>query len=326
MLRPGLRERYFLQSGAVLALAARHLRCAVLVCLYASMGFAQSGLAANTAPAAITQHSLTRETDYTLGSIARQHLTLHVPQGYVLDMASLPVLAHKQPALHEPIELRDVSWQVDTDLTQTHTDRWQLVLDWQIFVAADTNKIMPLRPLHLQFKRGADTLRVEVPPDKVIVSSLLPPRMDDAHVQLYADVPAPDWPLPPLLWAAAPWLALWLLTLGYAGWVLGWWQLSRETRMPFRQAWRQLRKLDVTQQQTAMQVLSRAMNQYAGYTVTLENLSRLLDQHPALQPYTAGLQQFYQQVQQVFFAGGHAELSVQNLRQLARALSRLELS
>lgn len=272
-------------------------------------------------PAPVTFESMTREADYTLGSIARQHITVHLPPGFELDASSLPA-----PAGNEAIELREAQWEVE-DLPQERL--FKLRVDWQIFVAGDTTKIMPLKKLHLEFQRGEQRLTVDVPADKVIVSSLLPARIDAEHVKLYPDVPPPVWSLPAQVWVLAGWLVLLVLALLSLAWVQGWIALPQEKRMPFRQAWRDIRKLgqvhDAARARQAMQALSRAMDQFAGYAVTAENLPQLLRTHAVIQPHQAALQGFYHALQQTFFAGQTPSVTLSELQQLAKALSRLEV-
>jgi len=265
--------------------------------------------------------SYTREVDYTLGSIARQHITLHVPAGFELDPDSLPL-----PAQNEAIELRKAYWTTRDDKSERVI---QLEIDWQIFVAGDTVKTLPLKPLHLQFKRDQQRLAIDLPADKVIVSSLLPARIDAEHVKLYPDAPLPAWPRAAQLWALAGWGSLLMLGIGYVAWYLGWLQFPQEKRMPFRQAWRAIRRLKTDQQATrmqAMRLISRAVDQFAGYAVTTENLPRLLASHAAMAPHRDSLQHYYQDVQQTFFAGKPVSFSLNALRQLAKNLSHLEIS
>lgn len=269
----------------------------------------------------VRAESATREADYTLGSIARQHITLHVPPGFELDPASLP-----PPAQNEAIELKEAHWSI----TDTQTERLiHLDVDWQIFVAGDTVKTIPLKKLHLEFKREQQRLTVDVPADKVIVSSLLPARIDEAHVKLYPDAPLPEWSLSTQLWQLAAWLFLLGLGLVYLLWYFGWIQFPQERRMPFRQAWRSIRSLRDQGNETRMQAMrqiSRAMDQFAGYAVTIENLPRLLSMHVVMQSHREALQHFYQDIQQTFFAGQQTSLSLEQLKQLARQLSRVEIS
>jgi hypothetical protein len=294
----------------ILKLACSLLWLAVLPSSYADD--------ANVKPRA---ESHTRETDYTLGSIARQHITLHVPPGYELDAASLPA-----PAQNEAIELRKAHW---TNSDSKNERLIALDIDWQIFVAGDTVKTIPLKSLHLQFKRDQQRLAIDVPADKVIVSSLLPARIDAEHVKLYPDAPLPEWPLSDQLWQLAGWLLLLGAGLVYLAWYLGWIQLPQEKRMPFRQAWHGIRRFRQDENEArmqAMRLISRAVDQFAGYAVTAENLPRLLASQSAITPYNDALKRFYQDVQQAFFAGQPVSSSLTDLKQLAKTLSQVEIS
>lgn len=287
----------------------------VFLCLFASA----NAVAENTFQ--LRAESSTREADYTLGSIARQHVTLHVPPGFELDPASLPA-----PAQNEAIELRTAHWTS----TESDTERLiQLDIDWQIFVAGDSVRIMPLKKLHLEFKKEQQRLTIDVPADQVIVSSLLPARIDQAHVQLYPDSPLPEWPLAKQLWRLAGWASLAAISLIYIAWVMGWIQLPQEKNMPFRQAWRAISKLRANQQDAtkqAMCLISRAMDSFAGIAVTAENLTHVTSKQSGLAAYQDQLQGFYQDLQQTFFAGKPASASLVDLKQLAKQLSRVELS
>lgn len=288
------------------------------MCVFAS---ANASTNAGAETFKLRAESSTREADYTLGSIARQHITVHVPPGFELDPASLPA-----PAQNEAIELRTAHWTS----TDAGTERLiHLDIDWQIFVAGDSVRIMPLKKLHLEFKKDQQRLTIDVPADKVIVSSLLPARIDQAHVQLYPDSPLPEWSLAKQLWILAGWLSLAGLSLGYIAWVMGWVQLPQEKNMPFRQAWRAIRTLkghspDASKQ--AMRLISRAMDQFAGVAVTAENLSRVTSTQSALTAYQSQLQAFYHDLQKAFFAGEPVSASLADLKQLAKQLSQMELS
>lgn len=306
----GLHAMHGQTQKRIVKLACHLLWLAVMQCAYASD--------ANVQPRA---ESHTRETDYTLGSIARQHITLHVPPGYELDAASLPA-----PAQNEAIELRKAHW---TNSDSKNERLIALDIDWQIFVAGDTVKTIPLKNLHLQFKRGQQHLALDVPADKVIVSSLLPARIDAEHVKLYPDAPLPEWPLSDQLWQLAGWLLLLSAGLVYMAWFMGWIQLPQERRMPFRQAWHGIRRFKQDQNETrmqAMRLISRAVDQFAGYAVTAENLPRLLASQAIIQPYNDRLQRFYHDVQQTFFAGQPVSSSLNELKQLAKTLSHVEIS
>ncbi len=289
--------------------------------LLAALVWMPNSQAADNAPPGVSITSHTREADYTLGSIAHQQVHIRVPAGLALDPGSLP-----QKTRNEAIELRDVQW---TRSSRADGDHYDLSLDWQIFVAWEAVKNIPLRPLHLVFKNKQQTLNVDVPGDKVLVSSLLPPKMDDAHVKLYADAPLPAWPLQPVLLSMLGFGVVLLLALTYLAWVMGWIQLPQERHMPFRQAWRTIRSFsdqDRNASKQAMRILAQAMDQFAGQAITAENLSAWLQQQPRLAAHATALDALYTDVQQAFFAGRTPLHSLAELRTLARQLSQIELS
>lgn len=261
--------------------------------------------------------STVRAADYTIGSIARQVVEVETPRGYRLDAGSLP-----EKGQTEAIELRDVRWEArDTGATARH----RIVLNWQVFVAGDTTRMVPLKPLQLQFVREGKMLAVPVAADRVIVASLLPAKLDKHFVQPYGDFAPPPMPL------RAAWLALGGALLGlavaalyflhYYGWLF-------QSRLPmhFRAAARDIRRLrlrdaDIRQ---AMQRLARAYNDYAGYSVSPERLGVLLAANPALSALEKETQAFYHDLHCVFFAGMPPEHDAEALERLARRLGRVE--
>ena len=99
--------------------------------------------------------------------------------------------------------------------------------------------------------------------------------------------------------------------------------------MPFRQAWRAIRRFKRDQNDArmqAMRLISRALDQFAGYAVTAENLPKLLASQAVITPYRDTLVHFYQDVQQTFFAGQPVSSSLNELKQLAKTLSHMEIS
>lgn len=261
--------------------------------------------------------SIVREADYTIGSVARQQVVVDTPHGYRLDAGSLP-----EKGLTDAIELRDVQWDArDTGASTRH----YITLDWQIFVAGDTTRIVPLKALQLQFVRDGKLLPVSVRPGNVFVSSLLPVKMDKRSVQPYPDVK------PPLM----PTQQLWLLLFGggfgvmlagmyfahYFGWLFG-----KKAPMYFRAATRDIRRLRSRPEavRSAMQRLAAAYSAYAGYAVTPGRLDTLLATRPEMAPLEADTRTFFADLQRVFFAGTSPEYDVQALERLARRLCQME--
>lgn len=276
---------------------------------------------AASAQATTSIQSQTRETDYTIGDVAVQHLTVEVPKGYVLDEGSIP-----EKAQTDAVELRDIHWTIEETASVT---RYQFDIDWQIFVAFETVKSTPLRGLELVFKNAEKSLTVSVPADSVLISNLLPPKMDEKHVRPYPNV-APQKIDTFALWLGV-FVALFVLLASsvYIAWFMGWIRLPSERNMPFRLAWRQIKSISASQDnavQAALKVLGAAVSAYAGYVVTHENVSRLSIKNSHLHPYAHALTKLYQDIQHTFFAGKTPTLSLDEVKKLAKQLSSLELS
>jgi len=266
-------------------------------------------------------YSETRETDYTIGDIATQKLVVTVPKGYQLDEGSIP-----EKAKTEAIELRHIQWGVEHDNDST---RYRFTIDWQIFVAFETVKSIPLRNLELIFRKNDNSIKVSVPPDNILVSNLLPPKMDAKHVQPYPD----EAPKP--IQTSKLWLGFMLsgvilfFSSAYIAWFIGWIRLPFEKNMPFRQAWRQIKSLpqdDIASVSVALKTLSKAISGFAGYAVTSENLPRLSAEKTLLAPYLAELNTFYHALQAVFFEGSNPTIALNDIMALSKKLSHLEIS
>ncbi len=262
-------------------------------------------------------HSAVREADYTIGSVVVQQIDVETPLGYRLDVGSLP-----EKGQTEAIELRDAQWGAhDTGAVSRH----HIVLHWQIFVASDNTRVYPLKPLQLQFMRKGKVLVVSVAANKVIVSSLLPAKLDQHLVQPYPDV------TPPPIELRAAWLALgggllaFVLAGIYFAHYFGW-LFQSSAPMHFRAAARDIRRLrlgngDV---RSALQRLTRAFDAYAGRAVSSEQLGALLAERPEMTALEREIGIFYRDVQHVFFAGAQPLHDIEALELLARRLCRVE--
>lgn len=266
---------------------------------------------------AVKVRSTVREADYTIGSMALQRIDVETPRGYRLDAGSLP-----EKGQTDAIELRDAQWNIhDAGATTRH----HIVLDWQIFVAADNTRVFPLKPLHLQFVREGKVLAVPVAANKVIVSSLLPAKLDQHLVQPYPDV------APPPMQLRAAWLALGsgmlalILAAVYFAHYYGWLFQSRSP-MHFRAAARDIRRLRLGNgdARQSLQRLARAFDAYAGRAVSPERLETLLAERPEMAALAQDIAAFYRDLQQVFFAGMQPLHDAEALELLARRLCRLE--
>jgi len=265
-----------------------------------------------------------REINYTVGDIARQRITIETPLGYRLDKSTLPKTGSRKA-----IEVRDVQASYQDKRTLT---KHVLVIDWQLFIALREIRAIPLLDLDLQFLRDGKMLPVHIPAAEVIVSPLLPTKMDPAYLIPKADVAPMPIRRQPYLYTLEAGLIGMLLASLYLVWHMGWIRPGLDASLPFRQAWHSIRKLrkqagapeqNVRQ---AMVLLSRAFDQYAGRSISNESLKTLFIQHPELQAQQLAIVQFYQDTQSLFFAGGAPAHSLEQIEHLVRQLSRRQVA
>lgn len=289
-------------------------------CLLLGMTLSLVAIGSPNASQNYTVSSYTRETDYTIGSIVRQGLEVVVPRGYRLDPASFP-----EKAQIDAVELRDVNLDFSDEKTQT---RYKIMIEWQVFLAAESVKSVPLKPLSLVFKRDGQILTVPVPADKILISNLLPAQMDAVHVRPYDDVAPQLIPLQPILLTLVASLGLCLACIVYLAWYFGWIKLKRDAVLPFRQAWLEIRALPQAPESVAaaMVLLSRAFDRHLGHSLSAEQLGVIVTDHARLATHAEAIRNFFADVQATFFAGQPPLHDLKRLEKLARKLSQLELS
>ena len=242
-----------------------------------------------------------RAFGYQVGDVVARSVSVHVPEGLVLDDTSVP-----QPgARGKAIELRRV---VRRDSSERGGRRHELTLDYQVMLSPPQPRTLELPTLTLRFEGQprAQELRIEAWP--VTVSPLVPvdvsPRRGLGELQ-------PDTP-PPLIdtsaahhrliaYAAASLLLLAYLAYVYIG--LPWWS---QAHRPFAQAWRSLRDLgtDSAQRrwQEALQQLHEALNRTAGEVVFEHGIDRFVAAHVRFEPVRDDLLRFFQLSRRAFFA------------------------
>jgi mxaA protein len=244
-----------------------------------------------------------RAFGYQVGDIVARSVSVHVPEGLVLDDTSVP-----QPgARGRAIELRRV---VRSDSSERGGRRHELTLDYQLMLSPPQPRTLELPTLTLRFQGQprAQELRVEAWP--VTVSPLVPvdvsPRRGLGELQ-------PDTP-PPLIDASAThhrliaYALASLLLLAYLAYVyigLPWWS---QAQRPFTQAWRSLRDLrtDSAERrwQKAFQQLHEALNRTAGEVVFEHGIDRFIGAHARFEPVRGDLRRFFQLSRRAFFADG----------------------
>ena len=259
-----------------------------------------AGLAA-TQPGATTREP--RAFGYQLGDVVARAVTVHVPDGLVLDAASVP-----QPgARGKALELRGVQ---RSDSAESGGRRVELRLEYQVFLSPPQVRTleMPSFTLRLEGTPRPQELRIDAWP--VTVAPLAP--VDVSPRRGLGEL-LPDVAPPPLdasagrtrlvVWAAA---ALLLLAgLGHVYFGLPAW---RRTQRPFAQAWRGLRALPLAgpepQWRAALQRLHEALNRSAGEVVFEHGIERFVAAQPRFAALRGDLATFFQCSRREFFAAG----------------------
>ncbi len=244
-----------------------------------------------------------RAFGYQVGDLVERSVTVHVPQGLLLDDTSLL----RPSARGKAIELKSVQHHSEGEAGGM---RHELRLVYQVFLSPPEVRTLEIAPFVLRFTgqpRDQD-LRVDAWP--VTVSPLVPvdvsPRTGLGELR-------PELP-PPLIdtrwgrWRLVAYGVVLALLLGYLAHVylgLPWW--ARRQR-PFANAWRSLRGLPAnapaTEWRAAFQRMHEAINQTAGEVLFEHGVDRFV----AAQPRYAGLRnelaEFFERSRSEFFAQG----------------------
>lgn len=273
-------------------------RCAAILTLAPGLAWA----AAPAAPLEATT-SEPRAFGYQIGDLVSRSVSVHVPDGLVLDEDSLP-----QPgARGKALELRSIARRSSAEAGGR---RHELTLAYQVMLSPPQTRTLELPTFTLRFdgQPRAQTLRVDAWP--VTVSPLVPvevsPRRGLGEMQ-------PDTP-PPLIDSARARYRLIaygvviLLLLAYLAQVyvgLPWWQRGHR---PLTLAWRSMRGLrpdsSEVQWREALQRLHEALNRTAGEVVFEHGIDRFVGAQPNFEPLRDDLAMFFRQSRREFFADG----------------------
>ena len=246
-----------------------------------------------------------RAFGYQVGDVLSRSVTIHVPDGLVLDESSLPLPGARGKAL----ELRGVARR---SYGEPGGRRIELALDYQVFLSPLEVRTLELPDFALRFtgQPREQALRIEAWP--VTVAPLVPlevsPRRGLGELQ-------PDTPAPLIATGAAR-----LRLLVYAGvlvpllaylaqvyLVMPWWSRARR---PFTQAWRALGRMPPGASeaqrrvafQRSLQRLHEALNLSAGEVVFESGIDRFIATQPRFQPLRDDLVTFFRQSRREFFA------------------------
>jgi mxaA protein len=268
------------------------------------MGCAGHALAAD-APAG-TLRAITvepRAFGYHVGDVVDREVIVHVPEGFVLDEASLP----RPGARGKALELQSVSRRSESESGGT---RVVLQLRYQVFMAPTEVRTLEIAPFSLSVKGDGREQELRVDAWPVTVSPLVPidvsPRQGLG--ELRPDVAPPLIDTRPARQRLLAYGVVVLLCLAYLAQVyvaMPWW--SRRKR-PFANAWRQLSGLPAgspsAEWRAAFQRMHEALNQTAGEVVFEQGVDRFLATQPRYAGLRSDLLAFFQQSRHEFFAEG----------------------
>ena len=282
----------------------RMRRCAVRASILGALvATAASALDAQPVLTATTVEP--RAFGYQVGDVVSGTVRVHVPNGLMLDEASLP----KPGARGKALELRSV---VRSRAAEPGGSALELTLDYQVFLAPAQTRTLETPTVNLRFLGLPREQAVRIEPWPVTVSPLAPadvsPRRGLGELQ-------PDAAPPLIATAAARWRLLAeglaaLLLLGYLAHVyIGapWWARSQR---PFNRAWHALRALPMDDAQSALraaiQRLHAALNASAGEVVFEAGIDRFVSAQPRFRPVRDDLVAFLRMSSREFFAPGAA--------------------
>lgn len=247
-----------------------------------------------------------RAFGYQVGDLLQRRVEVDVPDGLVLDEASVP----RPGARGRALELRAVQ-------RRAGAGRELLVLEYQVFLAPPAVRTLELPPVLLHFtgRPRAQDLRVDAWP--VTVAPLVPVEVSPRRGlgELQPDVDAPHLPTAALrrrlvVWLAAASALAGGLALRHFG--LPWW--NRRHR-PFARAWGALRPLrthapaadDAQAWRLACERLHAAFNESGGEVLFEHGIERFAARRPAFAPLREEIRRFLAISRRGFFGDGRRE-------------------
>ena len=244
-----------------------------------------------------------RAFGYQVGDVIARGVTVHAPDGLLLDEASLP----RPGARGKALELRNLERR---DSAEAGGLRHEIKLSYQVMLSPAQTRTLELPNFTLRFegRPRAQELRIDAWP--VTVSPLVPvevsPRRGLGEMQPDTAPPLIDTAAGRYRLVAYGVAALLLLAcLGHVYIGLPWWVRAHR---PFTLAWRSIRGLGPAssdlQWRAALRRLHEALNRTAGEVVFEHGIDRFVNAQPRFEPLRDELVVFFQQSRREFFAAG----------------------
>lgn len=261
-----------------------------------------------------------RSFGYAVGDRIERRIEIRTAPSWSLVQTNLP----RPGRLNAWFELAELALQSEKTQAETKTE---LRLTYQLLNSPAEPTVLLLPRLTLRFEGGGEAVEREVAPAEIFAAPLLPAAAADSTL----DTPRADRKPEPIpvetlrsrlaLYPLAA--AVLLLSMLIAR------QFARRRRAgPFVRACRELRRIahappDGKRAAAAMRVVHRALDETAGYSVFLDNVESLFAS-PHRAPLRERTRAFLDRSRQQFFAGAGEPLSLDELRDLARAWRALE--
>jgi mxaA protein len=241
-----------------------------------------------------------RAFGHSVGDVVKRRITIRVPKSLHLDEASLP-----QTRRGTALELRRVRWERHAE---RGAERYELRLDYQIFLAPRDVRLLEMPPLMLRFdgQPRAQELRVDAWP--VVVAPLGPIDASPRHGlgELRPDRPPPLIDTHASRLRLALYAAVALVGLGYLAWVYAAWPWWQRRHRPFGRAWHDVRGLSPgaspAQTRAAIQRLHEALNRTAGQVLFEQGIDGFVAARPRFAPLRGELTAFFGRSREAFFA------------------------
>lgn len=234
-----------------------------------------------------------RPFGYFIGDEIKHRLIVEVRSGLLLKEESLPTVGE----LNRWLQLK----RIDKHKT---ADGWVIELVYQVFYAPREVKMLSIPGFKLQFSQGGQTIEQAVAAWNFTLSPLkeLAVRKDEGHDYMRPDaVPEPlsSDAIGTRLYTS---LSLTIGVAGYLAFLYGYFPAWPRRRI-FKQACRQLQRLDERDTEQGLAVLHMALNSLHRRPLFKHQLADFYQNHPEYRMLAAELNGFFEYSNQVFFAG-----------------------
>ena len=272
---------------------------------------------ADPSPGILLEYQTPPPFGHRVGSVLAHHIEIFAPDPWRLDPASLPPVG----PLGDWLEVRRLQWRTRQ---ADGGRRYEIDIDYQIFVNPKESLSYRLPPLPLRFRQPQDgaTRTITVPPWPFTVAALTDPNRPESQLPLrplWQPAPVPLSPHWRRLAGLGTLLTVLLLLLAWQRRWLPW------QRPPFARRRRQFRRaLQRGDFATALQLFHRALDETAGHALFAHQLDDFCRRHPTFAAQRQALGDFFRLSRQTFFAAPPPETDPAPLENLYRACLQAE--